>query len=96
MITVFGSINVDFVTRVAHIAQAGETVLGPDYQVFAGGKGGNQALACMRAGAPTRMIGAVGHDPFAQIGLLLGHRGRIGRVGEFILLLQALKSRKPN
>ncbi|NBS00726.1 MAG: ribokinase [Rhizobiales bacterium] len=69
MITVFGSINVDFVTRVAHIAQAGETVLGPDYQVFAGGKGGNQALACMRAGAPTRMIGAVGHDPFAQIGL---------------------------
>lgn len=69
MITVFGSINVDFVTRVAHIAQAGETVLGPDYQVFAGGKGGNQALAAARAGAPTRMLGAVGHDPFASLGL---------------------------
>ncbi len=69
MITVFGSINVDFVTRVAHIAQAGETVLGPDYQVFAGGKGGNQALAAVRAGAPTRMVGAVGRDPFAELGL---------------------------
>lgn len=69
MITVFGSINVDFVTRVAHIPQPGETVLGPDYQVFAGGKGGNQALAAARAGASTRMVGAVGHDPFAGIGL---------------------------
>lgn len=69
MITVFGSINVDFVTRVTHIPQPGETVLGPDYEVFAGGKGGNQALASARAGAATRMVGAVGHDPFAAIGL---------------------------
>ena len=76
MITIFGSINVDFVTRVAHIPQAGETVLGPDYQVFAGGKGGNQALASARAGAPTRMVGAVGNDPFADLGLApLGNAG---------------------
>ena len=68
MITVFGSINVDFVTRVDHIPATGETVLGPDYQVFAGGKGGNQALAAARAGATVRMIGAVGDDPFADIG----------------------------
>ena len=71
MITVFGSINVDFVTRIAHIPAAGETVLGPDYQVFAGGKGGNQALAAARAGASVRMIGAVGDDPFASIGTTL-------------------------
>ena len=71
MITVFGSINVDFVTRVAHIPAAGETVLGPDYQVFAGGKGGNQALAAARAGASVRMVGAVGDDPFAVIGTSL-------------------------
>jgi ribokinase len=69
LITVFGSINVDFVTRVSHIPQPGETVLGPDYQVFAGGKGGNQALAAARAGAKTRLVGAVGHDPFSAIGL---------------------------
>ena len=68
MITVFGSVNVDFVTRVDHIPAAGETVLGPDYQVCAGGKGGNQALAAARAGASVRMVGAVGADPFASIG----------------------------
>jgi ribokinase len=76
MITVFGSINVDFVTRVDHIPAAGETVLGPDYQVFAGGKGGNQALAAARAGAQVRMVGAVGDDPFAPIGTAqLSHAG---------------------
>lgn len=77
MITVFGSINVDFVTRVDHIPAAGETVLGPDYQVFAGGKGGNQALAAARAGASVRMVGAVGHDPFATIGTSLLKQARI-------------------
>ena len=77
MITVFGSINVDFVTRVDHIPAAGETVLGPDYQVFAGGKGGNQALAAARAGASVRMVGAVGHDPFATIGTALLKQARI-------------------
>jgi len=77
MITVFGSINVDFVTRVDHIPAAGETVLGPDYQVFAGGKGGNQALAAARAGASVRMVGAVGHDPFATIGTALLKQAQI-------------------
>ena len=71
MITVFGSINVDFVTRVDHVPSAGETVLGPDYQVFAGGKGGNQALAAARAGASVRLVGAVGQDPFATEGTAL-------------------------
>ena len=71
MITVFGSINVDFVTRVDHIPAKGETVLGPDYQVFAGGKGGNQALAAARAGGQVPMVGAVGHDPFAPLGTVL-------------------------
>ena len=69
MIVVFGSINVDFVTRVARIPRPGETSLGPGYAVIPGGKGANQALAARRAGAPVILAGAVGRDPFAEIGL---------------------------
>jgi ribokinase len=69
MIIVFGSVNVDFVTRVISIPKPGETVLGPAYDVIPGGKGANQALATQRAGSPTLMAGAVGDDPFAAIGL---------------------------
>jgi len=71
MIVVFGSVNVDFVTRVTEIPKPGETVLGPGYDVIPGGKGANQALAARRAGARVMMIGAVGKDPFADIGTAL-------------------------
>jgi len=67
--TVFGSINVDLVSRVARIPAPGETVHGSDYMLFPGGKGANQALAAQRAGAQTRMIGAVGDDSMAAIAL---------------------------
>ncbi|MCP8938131.1 ribokinase [Alsobacter sp. SYSU M60028] len=71
MIVVFGSVNVDFVTRVARIPRPGETVLGPGYEVIPGGKGANQALAARRAGAEVALVGAVGRDPFADIALSL-------------------------
>jgi ribokinase len=71
VIVVFGSVNVDFVTRVPAIPRPGETVLGPAYQVIPGGKGANQALAARRAGAEVALVGAVGDDPFAEIGLSL-------------------------
>ena len=69
MITVFGSINVDLVTRVKRIPGPGETVHGSDYQLIPGGKGANQALAARRAGAEVRMVGAVGTDDFSQVAL---------------------------
>jgi len=69
MIVVFGSINVDLVVPVKHLPQPGETVLGPSYTLVAGGKGANQALAATRAGAKTRMVGAVGQDHFAEVAL---------------------------
>lgn len=71
MIVVFGSVNVDFVTRVSRIPRPGETTLGPDYAVIPGGKGANQALAARRAGADVALVGAVGQDPFADIALAL-------------------------
>lgn len=69
MITVFGSINVDIVSRVATIPQPGETVRGSNYMLFAGGKGANQALAARRAGADVRLVGAVGSDDLGKAAL---------------------------
>jgi ribokinase len=71
MIVVFGSINVDLVTRVEKIPTPGETVLGPAYAVIPGGKGANQALAARRAGARVAFVGATGRDSFATEALRL-------------------------
>lgn len=71
MITVFGSINMDLIATVERLPQPGETVAGRSFQTAPGGKGANQALAARRAGAPTRMAGAVGRDAFAEPALAL-------------------------
>jgi ribokinase len=71
MIIVFGSINIDLVTRVERFPKPGETVDGSTFAIYPGGKGANQALAAARAGAKVRMIGAVGHDAFADPALAL-------------------------
>jgi len=70
MITVFGSINVDLVTRVAKSPLPGETVIGSDYQLIPGGKGANQALAARRAGAKVRLVGAIGDDDIGKTALI--------------------------
>lgn len=63
---VAGSANIDFVVRTSRIPAPGETVLGRDFSLFAGGKGANQAIACARAGGvATRMLLALGDDDFA-------------------------------
>ena len=71
MILVFGSINVDVTVPVPRLPGAGETVLGGDYALLAGGKGANQALAARRAGAEVMLAGAVGRDGFAAVALEL-------------------------
>jgi ribokinase len=69
MITVFGSINVDLVCRVARSPHPGETVRGSDYALIPGGKGANQALAARRAGASVRLIGTIGDDDIGKVAL---------------------------
>jgi ribokinase len=65
-ILVVGSINMDLVSNVDSIPRAGETVLGSNFQMHAGGKGANQAVAAARLEYPVRMIGMVGQDAFGR------------------------------
>ena len=67
-IVVVGSLNMDFVVRVPHLAAPGETILGRDFRMIPGGKGANQACAAGRLGISSivRMVGRVGYDVFAD------------------------------
>ncbi len=58
----YGSLNVDHVYRVAHIAAPGETLASHALRDFAGGKGANQSVALARAGARVRHGGRIGED----------------------------------
>jgi ribokinase len=65
-ILVVGSSNTDMVLRLKEIPQPGQTVMGGDFKVFAGGKGANQAVAARRAGGEVRFMAAVGNDDFGK------------------------------
>lgn len=61
-IIVIGSVNADMVANAPTLPSAGETVMGTDFFVSAGGKGGNQAVAAARLGANVTMVGNLGAD----------------------------------
>jgi len=65
-ILVLGSINMDLVVRASRFPSGGETLIGSDFHTTPGGKGANQAVACAKLGAPTRMVGCVGNDDFGK------------------------------
>lgn len=61
-VLVYGSVNIDRVFQVDHIALPGETVRSLSLGLFAGGKGANQAVALARAGSEVWFCGKSGDD----------------------------------
>ena len=61
-IVVIGSSNTDMIIQVDKIPVPGETVLGGEFSIAAGGKGANQAVAAARAGGNVTFIASVGND----------------------------------
>ena len=68
-ITVFGSYVTDLMGRTSHLPLPGETVKGSVFQMGAGGKGFNQAVAAKKVGADVVMVSKIAHDPFGQIAI---------------------------
>ena len=56
----------DLVFRVPRRPRRGETLTGDSFEMFLGGKGFNQAVACRRLGAETAFVGRCGQDRFGD------------------------------
>ncbi len=65
-IVVIGSSNTDMVVTSAKMPLPGETVMGNEFDIIAGGKGANQAVAAARAGGDVSFIAKVGNDDFGK------------------------------
>lgn len=65
-VCVFGSLNMDMVMGVVKLPLPGETVRSKNYELLAGGKGGNQAIAVARQNVPVQMVGRVGYDSYGN------------------------------
>lgn len=65
-VIVIGSYNQDHVWRLDQCPAAGETRRGHGFDSGPGGKGFNQAVACVRQGVATAFIGARGEDALGR------------------------------
>jgi ribokinase len=65
-IIVVGSANTDMVVKIDKHPLPGETRLGGDFFMNAGGKGANQAVAASRLGGNVAFVAKVGNDIFGK------------------------------
>ncbi len=65
-VVVVGSLHYDILVDAPDRPRKGETLAGYGWRPKCGGKGGNQAVAAVRAGARVVMVGAVGRDAFGD------------------------------
>lgn len=65
-IVVLGSSNTDMVIKTRAIPRPGETVIGGEFLMAAGGKGANQAVAAARAGGEVVFVARIGDDIFGK------------------------------
>ena len=60
-----GVLNLDFVMELSN-EMIGKKKMGRQISINAGGHGSSQAIAAVRCGVPTALIGKVGDDAFGQ------------------------------
>lgn len=65
-ILVIGSSNTDMTVKSPMIPRPGETVIGGEFKMGAGGKGANQAVAAKRLGGDVTFVCKVGRDLFGD------------------------------
>lgn len=65
-IIVIGSSNTDMVVKTERFPKPGETIVGGEFFLFAGGKGANQAVAAARLGGEVQFVARVGDDLFGR------------------------------
>ena len=82
---VVGSVNVDLVVYAPRLPQPGETVTGGRFAQHDGGKGGNQAVAAARFGAPTTLVAAIGADAYGERGRSALEADRVA-TGELVVM----------
>src|SRR5512139_3427008 len=58
--------NTDMIIKLDRIPKPGETILGGEFVIAAGGKGANQAVGAARAGGAVTFIARVGQDMFGD------------------------------
>jgi ribokinase len=73
-IVVVGSANTDMVVKTERIPGPGETVIGGEFILAAGGKGANQAVAAARLGAQVTFVACLGQDVFGDQAIAGYHR----------------------
>ena len=84
MIVVIGSSNTDMVIKCAHLPAPGETILGGNFFMNAGGKGANQAVAAARLNGDITFIAKVGNDVFGKQSIELFNKENINTEYIFI------------
>ena len=65
-IVVIGSCNTDMVINADRLPLPGETIIGGNFFMNAGGKGANQAVAAVRLGGSVSFMAKVGNDHFGS------------------------------
>lgn len=76
LVLVAGSLHYDVVVTADRLPGLDETLAGRAVDYLCGGKGGNQAIAAARHGAPAAMAGRVGDDAYGKA--LLDNLDRAG------------------
>ena len=65
-VIVIGSANTDLTVKTGRLPHPGETVFGDEFLVSYGGKGANQALAALNAGASVTLLARIGTDTYGN------------------------------